>query len=266
MGYPSRFLAVLAAAVPLFALPFCASGDSASDRMDKNGSTVCTRIKTPEGYARVPVSSGSFEEFLRLQPLKPDGARVRYFDGREKDPDGVYCAVVDRAIRPGNIEQCADAIIRLRAEYLFAQKRYSDIGFNFLSDGLPRRYLDFAGGDRTYATFLKYLDFIFARANTTSLYLQLKPVEGLSGIMIGDVFIQNDRPINHAVILMDMAAHERTGEKIFLLAQSYMPAQETQILINPGDPDLSPWYSAHSGEVLETPEWRFYPAKDLRRF
>ncbi|MBN1525641.1 MAG: hypothetical protein JW904_14275 [Spirochaetales bacterium] len=56
------------------------------------------------------------------------------------------------------------------------------------------------------------------------------------------------------------------GEKIFLLAQSYMPAQEIQIVINPGSDSLSPWYSADFGPILDTPEWRFYPATDLRKF
>ncbi len=156
--------------------------------------------------------------------------------------------------------------MRLRAEYLFAKKRYAEISFNFLSDGQPRRYIDFAGRDRSHATFLKYLDYVFAYANTTSLYRQLKPVTRPADIAIGDIFIQKHRAINHAVIVMDMAAHQTTGEKIFLLAQSYMPAQETQILVNPNDNALSPWYSAHFDEILDTPEWRFYPAKDLRKF
>jgi hypothetical protein len=234
--------------------------------IDKQGTTIAARIKTPPGYVRVPVRADSFAEFLRFQPLKRHGARVKYFDGREKSPSGIYCAVIDRAIRPGDIEQCADAIMRLRAEYLYAQHRYAEISFNFLSDGRPRRYLDFAGRDRSYGTFLQYLDFIFASANTTSLYLQMKPVKELTDVGIGDVFIQKHRAVNHAVIVMDMAAHEKTGAKIFLLAQSYMPAQETQILLNPNDTALSPWYAGYCGQTLDTPEWRFYPDKDSRRF
>jgi hypothetical protein len=265
MKHSLKSFSALYCFVILVMFPFALAADI-DGLIERNGTTIATRVKVPAGYERIKAAPDSFARFLRTQPLKPHGSRVTYFDGRKKNPSGVYCAVVDRPIRPGDIEQCADALIRLRAEYLYAQKRYAEISFNFLSDGRARRYLDFAGRDRSYGTFLKYLDFIFSSANTTSLYLQLKPVRNLSDISIGDVFIQKHRSINHGVMVVDMAVHRTTGEKIFLLAQSYMPAQETQILINPNDAGLSPWYKAQFGPVLDTPEWRFYPAKDLRRF
>ena len=59
---------------------------------------------------------------------------------------------------------------------------------------------------------------------------------------IGDVFIIGGSP-GHAVIVVDMAVNPETHEKVFLLAQSYMPAQQIQLLKNNNDPDLSPWYS-----------------------
>ncbi|MBN2351014.1 MAG: hypothetical protein JXD23_00485 [Spirochaetales bacterium] len=260
--------AALAMVAPLCLVALAAdpAGPDGGRLIDEAGKTIGTRILPPPGYERAPVAAGSFEEFLRSQPLKPHGARVKYWDGREKDPAGVYCAVVDRAVRPGDIEQCADAVMRLRAEYLFARKRYSEIAFNFVSDGKPRRYVDFAGNDRSYARFLKYLDYVFARANTTSLYGQLKPVKDPAKIRIGDVFIQKHRAVNHAVMVVDLAVNPATGEKVFLMVQSYMPAQETQILINPWDDALSPWYAVRFEEIFDTPEWRFYPFKDLRRF
>ncbi|MBI5916420.1 MAG: hypothetical protein HY842_13670, partial [Bacteroidetes bacterium] len=46
-------------------------------------------------------------------------------------------------------------------------------------------------------------------------------------------------------------------EKVFMLAQSYMPAQEIHVLVNPNDAELSPWYGADFGEELFTPEWTF---------
>ena len=42
-----------------------------------------------------------------------------------------------------------------------------------------------------------------------------------------------------------------------MIAQSYMPAQETQILKNKNDDKLSPWYSANIEDKLYTPEWTF---------
>ncbi len=80
---------------------------------------------------------------------------------------------------------------------------------------------------------------------------------------IGHVFIQKGNPYGHAVIVVDMAQNSK-GKKIYLLAQSYMPAQETQILANPNDSDLSPWYNLDY-ETIITPEWIFYPT-DLKHF
>lgn len=56
---------------------------------------------------------------------------------------------------------------------------------------------------------------------------------------IGDVFIKGGFP-GHAVMVVDIAVDESTQEKVFLLAQSYMPAQEIQILKNPNNSHLSP--------------------------
>jgi hypothetical protein len=43
-----------------------------------------------------------------------------------------------------------------------------------------------------------------------------------------------------------------------------MPAQETQILINPNNPETS-WYSLEAGETIYTPEWTFY-TDNLKHF
>ena len=68
-----------------------------------------------------------------------------------------------------------------------------------------------------------------------------------------------------SVFDVDMAENKSTGQKVFMLAQSYMPAQQTQLLINPNDDSLSPWYSLDFGDTLRTPEWTF--SKDqLKRF
>ncbi len=79
----------------------------------------------------------------------------------------------------------------------------------------------------------------------------------------GDVFILGGSP-GHAVIVLDVAVDLKTNKKIFMLAQSYMPAQETQVLINPNDEKLSPWYSVDFGERLVTPEWEFSRGQLMR--
>ena len=63
--------------------------------------------------------------------------------------------------------------------------------------------------------------------------------------------------------MLDVAQDSR-GRRIFLLAQSYMPAQEIQVLKNPSDP-ATPWYRSRTSGPLLTPEWDF-DYGDLRRF
>ena len=93
---------------------------------------------------------------------------------------------------------------------------------------------------------------------------ELHSVQDVNKMQVGDVFIKGGFP-GHAVIVVDMAINEETGKKLFLLAQSYMPAQDIHILKNPANSRLSPWYELDFGEVLYTPEWTF-DRDDLRRF
>ena len=119
-------------------------------------------------------------------------------------------------------------------------------------------------GGIIYSNFRKYMDLVFSYAGTLSLEKQLMSVN-MEDMQIGDVFIQGGSP-GHAVIVVDMAENKASGEKVFMLAQSYMPAQQTQILINPLDKDISPWYRLDSlEESLITPEWVF-KRTDLKRF
>jgi hypothetical protein len=83
-------------------------------------------------------------------------------------------------------------------------------------------------------------------------------------MQIGDVFIKGGFP-GHAVLVADMAEDAATGEKRFLLLQSYMPAQDIHVLKNPAAPDGSPWYPASSDGDFVTPEWTF-PSGALRRW
>lgn len=107
------------------------------------------------------------------------------------------------------------------------------------------------------------MEIIFTYAGTYSLSKELIPVN-MNDLKIGDVFIQGGFP-GHAVIVVDMAVNPKNNDKIFLLAQSYMPAQELQILKNPNDENLSPWYSVDFSGELITPEWKFLKS-DLKRF
>lgn len=240
------------------------------DIINEKGKTIQTRFNPPRGFSRRPVDTNSFANYLRNLPLKPAGTKVRYFNGAVKPAD-VYDAVVDMEISNKDLQQCADAIMRLRGEYLYSIKAYHQISFT-LTNGFKMDYTEWMNGKRvvvnenktfwqkktepsnTYKDFRNYMEFVFIYAGTLSLSKSLHP-KNIRDLAIGDVFIVGGSP-GHAVIVVDMAENQK-GEKVFLLAQSYMPAQETQILKNKNDVQISPWYSANIHEKLFTPEWTF---------
>ena len=233
------------------------------DQICIEGNTISSRFEPEDGFSREDQPVNSYQYYLQNLPLKSIDAEVKYYNGSVKKNQNVYCSVIDMDIDPVDLQQCADAVMRLRAEYLYSEKRYGEISFNFLSDGKPRFYSEYAKGDYSYSRFRKYLKYIFAYANTRSLHHELVPVLQANEIEIGDVFIQVGNPYGHAIIVVDKTINS-SGVKQFILAQSYMPAQETQILVNPKSQHLSPWYSTEL-EIIETPEWTF-KWSDLRRF
>lgn len=246
-------------------------GSAVSSKLiDSKGMTIQERFNTPPGFKRNPVEKNSFASYLRNLALKPAGSKVKYFNGAEKN-NLVYDAVVDMDIGTKDLQQCADAVIRLKAEYFYSLCNYDAISFN-LTNGFTVAYSAWMQGNRviikgnqafwkkttlpsnTYKDFRAYLDFIFSYAGTLSLSASLHS-KSINDISIGDVFITGGSP-GHAEIIVDLAEN-KLGEKVFLLAQSYMPAQETQILKNPGDSELTPWFSAGVTTKLVTPQWTF---------
>ncbi len=240
---------------------------------------IATRFDAPNDYTRSTLKFNSFGHYLRNLPLKSINEKVRYFNGNTKQAQNVYCGVVDLEIGNKNLHQCADAIIRLKAEYHWHQKEYDQIHFNF-TNGFRVDYTEWMKGRRmiiegnntywnnhmnpsnNYQDLWDYLELVFTYAGTASLEKELNVID-IKQATIGDVLIQGGHP-GHAVIIVDHAIHEITGESIYLLAQSYMPAQEMQILINPNNKKLSPWYEFDK-EVIKTPEWTFYES-DFKRF
>lgn len=223
--------------------------------MDTAGKTIMERFSPPSGFYRFDTGKYSFGYWLCRLTLKHYSHAVRYYNGDIKPNDQtVYCSVIDMDAGNRDLQQCADAVMRLRAEYLYSLNRYAEIGFIFTGDGKMHTYDEYSRGDRSYFRFRKYLDYIFAYANTSSLHKQLK-VRSFENLSPGDVLIQTGNPYGHAVMVVDVCMNS-AGQKIYMLAQSYMPAQEIQILINPENG--SPWYDFIPGQyVIRTPEWEF---------
>lgn len=242
---------------------------------------IASRIPAPQGFDRVKLENGSFADWLRHLPLKAAESPVLLFDGSQKPNQMIHVAVLDIDTGTRDLQQCADAVIRLRAEYLYSKGLWDSIRFSFTSGG-PASYAQWRAGFRpevrgnkirwakkaepnpSYESFRRYLDTVFMYAGSRSLARELGPRRHATGIQVGDVFIHGGSP-GHAVIVVDMAESKVTGERVVLLAQSYMPAQDIHILRNPDNRSLSPWYLAEFGETLRTPEWEFTRA-ELKHF
>jgi hypothetical protein len=240
---------------------------------------VETRVKPPSGFERKPAQAGSFAAWLRGLPTKSGRPSVRLFDGKLKGNQEAHHLVLDVDVGKRDRQQCADAVMRLRAEYLHSSGRDGDVCFRF-TNGTAARWDDWKAGmrpnlstrntrwektaapDGSYASFRRYLDVVFSYAGTFSLERELDKVADARAIQAGDVLIAGGFP-GHAVIVVDVAEDAR-GRRAVLLAQSYMPAQDIHVLRNPASPD-SPWYVIDGDGPLSTPEWDF-PAGALRRF
>lgn len=274
-------LLAAAAAAPLLAGPGAEAAGvyawQASTGGMAGGDTLAARFPAPPGFVRIPAQQGSFAAWLRGLPMQPPAATVHLHTGEQKPRQDVHAGVIAVDTGPRDLQQCADAVMRLRAEWLFGAGRYDDIAFTMTEGGRVgfarwrkgerpsssgKVWKKKAAADDSYENFRRYLDFVFAYAGTASLEKELLPGDA-NAISAGDVFIKGGFP-GHAVLVADVAEHATTKARRFLLVQSYMPAQEIHVLKNPANGDGSPWYAPPTAELV-TPEWTF-PTASLKRW
>jgi hypothetical protein len=207
-----------------------------------------SEIPLPAGFKKVKAAAGSFTEWLQALPLR--GSRTVYlFDGTPKENQRAQYAVIDFSIGSRDLQQCADAVMRLRAEYQFASNRSAEIRFK---DNADKVYQFHQPYNRT--NLWNYLQQVFAACGTASLERQLKK-KHFEKMQAGDVLIRGGFP-GHAAIVIAVA-EDNDGNKAYLLAQSYMPAQDIHVLVNPHNNALSPWYLVAAAGAIKTPEYVF---------
>ncbi len=190
-------------------------------------------------------------------------------------------AVLDEPVGNKDLQQCADAIMRLRAEYFFSKNDFDSIQFA-ATDGTVLSFSKWRSGSRYYLAgnklsigitrnrtagvhedFENYLETVFRYAGTYSLASELATVPDIKKIEPGDVFIKPGFP-GHAMIVTDVCMNKE-GKKMFMLAQGYMPAQDIHIVKNPGNEKYSPWYGIPDSDDIITPAWEFRNTQ-LRRW
>ena len=213
-------------------------------------------IPLPEGYVRENYDTDSFARFLRNIELKKNRT-IYQFNGLPKRNQTAQFAVLNISVGNKDLQQCADAVMRLRAEFLFAGKIFEQIVFKD-NEGTNYKFIP----PYSRGNFNKYLEKVFGMCGSASLSKSLNPVDLLT-IRPGDVLIRGGFP-GHAVMVIDVAVNP-AGKKIYLLAQSYMPAQDIHVLKNPKNEHLSPWYEVNADQLIPTPEYLFY-RNELKRW
>ena len=234
--------------------------------------TARQRFALPAGYQHLRPPIDSFGQWLQNLPLKPAGTHTLTYSGAIARTDAYTAAVINISIGGQDLQQCADAVMRLRAEYLYNKKNYNDIHFNFTS-GFNCDYIHFANGyryrepgkwvlmekkDYGYKTFMQYMTLVFSYAGTLSLDKELKKVTSENELQAGDIFIRGGSP-GHCFIVLDVVINA-TGKKEFMLAQSFMPAQNIQVLRQ----QSGPWFDLHS--IAEIPYGELISLAYLKRF
>lgn len=239
--------------------------------INPEGMTIESRIIPPEGFERISAEQGSFAELLRNYPVKEDGSPVLLYNGKEKGNQSAHIAVTALPIASEDLQQCADSVMRMYAEYFYATGQYERIVFHF-TNGFAAEYTKWREGyrisvngnqvswvksaeyDDSYETFAKYLRIVFVYAGTLSMKEESEEIS-LEEVQAGDVFLMGGSP-GHVVMIADVCENKQ-GERAFLLAQGYMPAQEFHVLKNPAH-ENNPWY--YEEEItypLRTPEYTF---------
>jgi hypothetical protein len=247
--------------------------------IDKKGDSIQTRVKVPEGYAREVYSEGSFQHFIQNYPLKKFGAKVINYDGNEYFYQSGHFGILELSVPKNGLQQCADALIRLRAEYLWKQNRKSEIGFEFTSGhycswnnyaegyrpkvkGNKVTFHKIASNDHSKTNFYKYLNLIYTYSGTLSLYNELPKITSSKKLQVGDMLVYPGTP-GHIVMIVDKAK-DSLGNQRFILAQGNTPAQSVHLLKNPNDLQFNPWYDLKMNAYIEVPGYYFDTSKFIR--
>jgi hypothetical protein len=224
-----------------------------------DASDVRSAFPLPRGAAWAPADA--YGTSLLDLPLRPPGTPVRTHDGRVVPISPVR--VVDLPMVKGDLQQCADTAIRLRAEWLKGQGR--PVMFHATS-GDPIPWARVAAGEIPYAegrglkwragagSWETYLRLVFTWAGTASLVAH--DTVAASEPRAGDLLIQGGFP-GHAIVILGVAV--RGEETLLLLAQGFMPAQDLHVLVGPAD-GWWPWQ-----ETMVLPSWTMHQ-RDLRRW
>jgi hypothetical protein len=261
----------------LFAVSSCINGENSIETKPNNKITgiipeTIRGIPLPERFNYVDDGDSAYSNWLLDLKFKKSKT-VYLYNGKLKSNQDAQYGVLNIDIGKKDLVQCADAAMKLRADYLFEKHLYDQIKF-LTTSGNELSFENWLKGMRWKAHDAKlvsyntnkeasnikqeydlFMELVFSYCGTYSLSKQLKAVNDSRSIQAGDVFVYGGFP-GHAVTVMAVAKNEE-NKRIFLLSQGYMPAQDIHILKNYANDDQNPWYKVSDLYPLYTPQWQF---------
>ena len=193
----------------------------------------------------------------------------------EKVNDDIWAAVFDYDLGTHKYHQCADAAIYLNAMYKY-EKGYKDQLIYSFANRDKTSYKEWLNGiyymldsdnvsilhkkwksarEDSLETFYGWLKVVWEWAGTPSLPYDTEEVD-IMDMKPGDIFNQG----GHAISVVDIIINKETGNKKYMLSQSYMidasMGDEQHILLNRETGGV--WYDL-SNDYVDTPEWLMDP-------
>ena len=249
--------------------------------INTQGNTVKERFNPPQGFSWSKESPASFGDFLLNFKLKPYGSKILKYDKNPISTQNLHEAVYDIDTGEKDLQQCADAVIRLRAEYLWKHKKFDEIAFHFTSghlvtwDGYIICTRAFVTGNRvefrktenfddSYQNFRDYLDLVFNYAGSISLNKETTSVTEVKKLKTGDILITPGSP-GHVVFIAGVCENKE-GKRLFLIGEGFTPAQSVHVLSNPFNASISPWYELNPQSKTTHTARYFFKETNFRRF
>lgn len=228
--------------------------------------TQLVNVITPKAnYLRLTAMPGTFGEWVQHLPLKAGNPPVLTDDGIEAPNQFKHAAVVNIDAGKNNLQLSANAILRLRAEYLFSKDWLWQINFPTKSGTKVdfRSWVKEKKLSPDHKALIEYLQELFPQTDATTLASMLKPVKDIRDMEPGDIMLKRDQP-EFAVLVLDVVQDPATNARYFLLGTSHYPAQDFYVIINPSTTPITPWYPQANKES-GMPEGVF-KAENLMRF
>ena len=241
------------------------------------GQTIESYFKLPKGYERI--SLNGYSNWIINQPIIVNQDVLTYSKDVVWGLNKTYIAKFDYNIGKEDLHQCADAAIYLNAKYHYSTSNLHSIKYRF-TNGYAYGYSTFVENkvpkcknnkgwkcklvyEQTNQKLDEYLNIVWKYAGSYSLEKYDTYQVNINDIRPGDIFIYGGFP-GHVVSVVDVIVN-KNGDKKFMLAQSYMPAQDQHILLNPRK-EFSVWHDLVYTENEVVTNGGVFDKTQLRRF